>query len=116
MISQDQRCEEENVARLIRAACGSHVRPTPSARQRALQMLLANTRARSTQADFPDLVVSLLGVAWMVTAVWLGARTVAGDLSLWANPGLLPVAVLLVLNVAVVPAAGIVIWKGRQNG
>ena len=104
------------MARLIRAAYGPDVRPTPRARRRALQMLLAHTRARSTGADFPDLVVGLLGSAWGAAGVWLGAGAIGGDLSLWANPGLLPVAVLLALNLAVVPVAGVVIWKRRQRG
>jgi hypothetical protein len=116
MTNQDQRCEDQNLARLMRAACGPEVRPAPGARRRTLQALLAYTRARSPHADFPDLVVGLLGVAWVVAAAWLGARVVVGDLSLWANPGLLPMAVLLVLNLAVVPVAGVVIWKRRQYG
>ena len=105
---------QENTARLIQAAMGPDARPAAGLRRGMLRRLLAE-RARSAPVAFPDAVVVLLGgllLAATGALAWLLAR---GTWSPATNPALLLAAAGLVLNLVLVPVAGIVIVLGRKR-
>jgi hypothetical protein len=107
---------EENTARLIRAALDPSGRPTVEASEGTFHLLIEHVRARATLKDFPDLVVGFLGGMLTIAVTWLIVRVVWDGASLSADPALLSVGLWAIVNLSVVPVAGVVILKGRKHG
>ena len=103
--------DEENAARLIGAALGPDARPSPATRSRAFAQLLAESR-RLHPATFPDRALALLIGALALMAAWVAVQG-AGD----SEPGamLVVVAVVLAVNLVMVPVAGAVIILRRRH-
>lgn len=107
---------EENTARLIRAAYDPSARPTAEASEGTYHLLLAHVRGPMAVDGFPDLVVGLLGGMLAIAVVWLSVRVVWGGASFSADPALWSVGVWAIVNLSVVPVAGVVILIGRKHG
>ena len=105
---------EQNDARLIRAAMRGGSRPRPEAKERALRMLNAEQRAMRESADFPNSILVILAVVLMVVTMLLGLRSF-GIIG-WAISSV-PLAIatwLVYANLVTVPVAGIVIVLRRR--
>ena len=79
-------------------------------------MLLEHVRAPAAVEDFPDLAVGFLGGMLAIAMAWLIVRVAWGRASFSADLALLIVGVWAIVNLSVVPVAGIVILKGRKHG
>jgi hypothetical protein len=107
---------EENTARLIRAAYDPSARPTVEASEGTFHLLLEHVRAPVAVEDFPDLVVGFLGGMLAIAVAWLIVRVAWGGASFSADLALFTVGVWAIVNLSVVPVAGIVILKRRKHG
>jgi hypothetical protein len=110
-ISEDHL--EENTKRLLRAALGSEARPSPKVRTRTFMLL---TRlARTKTPAFPDTALALLGCLVFIGAVWLAGRCISLDSITAALTSSHLLAILLALNLIVMPFAGLVIILRRRS-
>jgi hypothetical protein len=100
---------EENVARLIQAGLGKEARLDPFARERTRQSLLAQFQKEQATGTFSDRrLVTLAGIL-VFMAVWLGIQTLGAGEPVTESIPLLIVAVVLTLNLALIPVAAIII-------
>lgn len=108
------RYQEEDEGRLIKAAMGDDALPTPEAERRVLRLILAEQQVASKAADFPDIVLGILGGMLVVIAVLLGLRQYG--LGLWAitSVPLAPATWMVCLNLAAVPVAAIAVIVRRR--
>jgi len=115
-MNEEGNCVEENTARLVRAAYGPSARPSPQASERVFRLLLGHVKERPATPSFPDAALVALGALVAAVAVCVAAQVVLPRASLGASPSLLAAAMMLVLNLAWVPVAGIVIVMRRRHG
>lgn len=113
-MNQEDPMLEENVARLVRAAASAEARPTPELRQQVFQRLRDVLHDRTTPVRFPDGLLAGLGLVLSLAGGWSGLSLLGILPSATENPLLLLIAVGLLLNLALVPVAGIVIVKRRD--
>ena len=115
-MSEEGPSLEQNAARLIRAAYGQPTHPTPEAGKKLFRLLLGHIRGRRATPGFPDVAIVVMGGLLALVAGCLAIQALLpsslriGDLSLLAT------AAWLVLNLAVVPVAGIVVVMRRKHG
>ena len=110
-MSGTERIHEENVARLVQAACGPEARPSQAARTRVLSVLMAEAHTHPAPAPFPDAAVALLGVFIVLAGVWLAVRAASGA----SHPALAIVAATVALNLILAPVAGAaIVWHRRR--
>jgi hypothetical protein len=100
---------EENVARLIQAGLGKEACLDPLTRERTRQSLLAQFQKEQATGTFSDRrLVTLAGIL-VFMAAWLGIQTLGASEPITESIPLLIVAVVLTLNLALVPVAAIII-------
>ena len=115
-MSEEDRHLEHNVGHLIRAACGPSTRPSTEASERTYQLLLNHVRTRSSESDFPDIAVAVLGAVSAIIAIWAVVQVIWNGRPFRATPLLLITVIWATLNLALVPVASIVILRRRQSG
>jgi type VI protein secretion system component VasF len=104
---------EENTRRLLRAALGSSARPNPEARKQAIDMLANHLRARRT--SFPDVVLAALGfLAILAVLWWIGSSLDVASVTI-AEASIRLVRLAGILNLLVLPFAGLVIILRRRS-
>ncbi len=111
MDDETREHDENNTARLVRAALGPEARPGPQAGARMLARMTAELRARRP-VEFPDrALVALAGLLAAAAGAGAGYRVPgAGDIVTLA------VSALLVVNLIMVSVAGAVIVLRRRRG
>ncbi len=104
-MNRDDPQFEKNIGRLVHAAHGPGARLDPAARARTLRLLSAALRGA---AGFPDRALIALAGALALMAIFLGTAGTGGVTGF-------VVVLLLALNLATVPVAGIVIVFLRRH-
>jgi hypothetical protein len=100
---------EENISRLIKAGLDKEARIDPLARERAWRCLAAQFQEEQAIATFTDRrLVTLAGIL-VLMAAWLGIQTLGAGEPVTENIPLFIIAVVLTLNLALVPVAAIII-------
>jgi hypothetical protein len=112
-VKSDTHHLDDNTGRLIRAALGDKARPSPELRLQTFELLI---RRRHPQLQpFPDPVLALLGsLVIFATLYWIGSSlTLSSTASAFAS--LQFIRFVGVLNLIVLPFAGIVIIIRRKR-
>jgi hypothetical protein len=105
---------EENTARLIRESYSSRVRLDPQLHGDMLRRLRAVSGTHRKKVEFPDgALLGLTGVLALMV-VWLMVQVLSGQLILTSAP-LTILAVIVVLNLILVPVASMVIVIRRRH-
>ena len=112
-MTEDEDWREQNTARLLQAAFDRSARPAPDVRARTLnQLLTARGGHRRATTSFPDRVLWLLAGGVVLLGIALAARSTDGPVT----PLLLIAALVVGVNVLMVPvAAVIVVWNLRHG-
>lgn len=111
MNDQNNTHNEENFARLLQNAYGAEARPSTHIYQQTYQRLLAEMRAGTEPASFPDTVVVCIGGLLFLSVIWLLIQSE----SLAANPAAVLLLAGALANLVLVPVASIIIVKKRAG-
>lgn len=104
---------DENTGRLIRAALGDKARPSPELRLQTLELLI---RRRYLQFQaFPDPVLALLGSLLIFAALYWTGSSLTLSSTTSASASLQLIRFVGILNLVVLPFAGIVIIIRRRR-
>lgn len=107
-------CQEDDVARLIRAGFGAAARPGPRASEETFRHLVAGLRAQQSAAGFPDRIVVLLIGVLVLMGAWVANLVMGPDVPPTTALPTLVVVGLLAVNLGLVPMASLVIvWRRR---
>ena len=112
-MKSDMHHLDGNTGRLIRAALGDKARPSPELRLQMFELLI---RRRYLQFQaFPDPVLAVLGSLFVVAALfWIGSSlTLSSTTS--ASASLHLIRFVGIINLVVLPFAGIVIILRRRR-
>jgi len=112
-VKSDMHHLDRNTGRLIRAALGDNARPSPELRLQTLRLLM---RRRYLQFQaFPDPVLALLGSLFIFAALyWIDSSfTLSSTPSAFTSLQL--IRFVGILNLVVLPFAGIVIIIRRRR-
>jgi hypothetical protein len=107
---------EENIKRLIRTAFTPDACPNSQIKTRVFTLLLDQMRKRPAMIMFPDSVVGILGLILISIAFYIASQIALAGTSFTAAPSLMIMAIWLLPNLLVLPAAGIVILLRRRHG
>jgi len=108
---------EINTARLIRAGYAPGARPDAAARERLLLRLRVEVRAKAAPAVFPAWVLGLLAGLGCALAAWALARLFGMGARALEDARWLALTMPLCVNLALMPAASLVIIvKRRKHG
>ena len=105
----------ENVSRLVQAGLGAGARLDPLTREKVRQRLKVELRSKPSAAGFPDYSLAVLAGVLAAMALSLGGRIVAPGVRVTTSAPLIMVAVILGLNLAMVPLAAIIIVRRRRH-
>lgn len=114
MKEKEYDLERENIAHLIRTSYSSDARPHPQTGEQIYRKLFAYSQKRFAPVEFPDIAVGAMGIILVLVAVYITHQLMAGT-SYAAHPTFLLIAIWLVLNLLVLPVAGVVIVIRRQH-
>jgi hypothetical protein len=115
MKEKEYDLERENIAHLIGTSYSSDARPHPQTREQIYRILFAHSLKRFAVVEFPDAAVGALGIILVLVTAYVIFQLMAGT-SFATHPTFLLLATWLVLNLLVLPAAGMVIVIRRHNG
>jgi hypothetical protein len=105
---------EENLSRLMHAGLPPDARPGAETRAEVFRRLVEITRARADSRSFPDHLVVAIAAAIVLVAAWLVGR-MAGQGLPAAGLAATAFVLIVVLNLAMVPLAGVVIVLRRRH-
>ena len=114
MKEKEYDLEKENIAHLIQASYSSDARPHPQAGERIYRILFAHSQKRFAIIEFPDTAVGAMGIILVLVAAYATIQLMAGK-SYATHPTFLLMIIWLVLNLLVLPVAGVVIVMRRQH-
>ena len=105
---------EENIIRLIQASFSRQARPDAGLHGEMLHRLREEIRTNRAGIEFPNgVLVTLTGILTLM-AVWLMIQTTSGQ-SIMTSPTLTIMAMVLILNLALVPVASLIIVIRRRH-
>jgi hypothetical protein len=107
---------EEKIKRLIRTTYTPSARPNSQVKTRVFNLLLDQMRKRPATIMFPDSVVGILSLILISIAFYIASQIALAGASFTADPSLMIMAIWLLPNLLVLPAAGIVILLRRRHG
>jgi hypothetical protein len=114
--NQDPRGEEENLARLLRAAIPrANERPPAAARAALLTALFEEQRRLSETRRFPDRVLVGISALLVAAAALLGVRLAGAPGVGMTAPATGGIALIVGVNLLMTPIAGLVIVLRRRH-
>lgn len=105
---------EENTIQLIRAGSGHQAQPEVGLRSEVLHRLRCETRMNRREVEFPNRVLVILTGVLALAALWLVIQAASGR-SIITSAVLSIMAMVLILNLALVPVASLVIVIRRRH-
>ncbi len=112
--SEDQRWED-NASRLIQAGLGGSARPDPLAKERTWERLKRQVHAKPSAAAFPDRTLVFLAGVFALMTVWLIIQVFVSGVTANTSKPFIAIALILTLNLAMVPVASIFIVRRRRH-
>jgi len=114
-MNQQESPDDRNLEKLIRASFGPEARLTPETRNRIYRRLVTEWRETHQPKEFPKIILALFSGLFLLLAV----TTVPLDWDAGARwPQIFasnPFGLLVLLNVAFLPIAGLVIILRRKS-
>jgi len=114
-MEDSERCLETNVARIMKAGIGMHVRLDERVKEQTWLRLASQLRTQRRAVSFPDLALTILTGILALLAVVLADETLGAGASTAMSPLFVVALVVLALNLAAVPVAGLFIVIRRRH-